>query len=108
MHREPLVLGNCTIPKGALLLLAFHVLHRDKSVWGPTPEKFDPDHFLPEKVAQRHPYAFLPFSGGPRNCIGTCTCVSYREIEFNDFVSCRNKIRLDVDEGNDLFIGATL
>lgn len=64
------VLANYTIPAGTLILLAFHNLHRDPKVWGPEPDKFNPDHFLPEKAKDRHPYSYLPFSGGPRNCIG--------------------------------------
>lgn len=62
--------GNCTVPKGTMLILSFHYLHRNKEVWGPNADLFDPDNFLPEKVASRHAYSYLPFSAGPRNCIG--------------------------------------
>lgn len=62
--------GSCVIPKGSIILLSFNHLHKDPNVWGRDTHKFDPEHFLPEKNAARHPYAYLPFSGGARNCIG--------------------------------------
>ncbi|XP_035894960.1 cytochrome P450 4C1-like [Anopheles stephensi] len=61
---------DVTIPPGAIVLIPFLKMHRDKALWGPDAEQFNPDNFLPERCAQRHPYAFIPFSQGPRNCIG--------------------------------------
>ncbi|GFY44446.1 cytochrome P450 4c3, partial [Trichonephila inaurata madagascariensis] len=57
------------IPKGAICVALTHVLHRDEDVF-PNPEKFNPDRFLPENSLNRSPYAYIPFSAGPRNCIG--------------------------------------
>uniref|UniRef100_A0A182Q421 Uncharacterized protein n=1 Tax=Anopheles farauti TaxID=69004 RepID=A0A182Q421_9DIPT len=59
-----------TIPSGAIVLIPFLKIHRDKTIWGPDAEVFNPENFLPDRCAQRHPYAFIPFSQGPRNCVG--------------------------------------
>ncbi|KAF2896973.1 hypothetical protein ILUMI_09202 [Ignelater luminosus] len=63
-------LDNCTLPAGSSVIIATIVLHRDAEVW-PDPLRFDPDRFLPEEIIKRHPYSWLPFSGGPRYCVGT-------------------------------------
>ncbi|ERE82886.1 cytochrome P450 4A12-like isoform 1 [Cricetulus griseus] len=56
-----------SLPKGFLITLSLYGLHHNPRVW-PNPEVFDPSRFAPD--AARHKYAFLPFSGGRRNCIG--------------------------------------
>jgi len=57
------------VPKGSTCVLFTHVLHHNP-IYYPKPEKFDPERFSPEEVAKRHPFAYVPFSAGPRNCIG--------------------------------------
>lgn len=58
------------IPKDSIIILNIQKLHKDPKYWGPDADLFNPDNFLPEKLAKMHPYTFLAFSGGPRNCIG--------------------------------------
>ncbi|KAL6262130.1 hypothetical protein P5V15_007230 [Pogonomyrmex californicus] len=66
---EDVKLQSYLIPTGTLIHLNIYGVHRDPNFW-PNPEVFDPDRFLPEKIPNRHPYSYLPFSAGPRNCIG--------------------------------------
>jgi cytochrome P450 len=62
-------IGDVTIPAGSPVLLSQYVTHRHRGFWD-NPEGFDPDRFLPERSEGRHPYAYFPFSAGPRICIG--------------------------------------
>ncbi|GAA2804188.1 hypothetical protein GCM10010441_31240 [Kitasatospora paracochleata] len=63
------VIGGVTVPAGSDVLVSPYVTHRHPAHWE-DPERFDPDRFTPEREAQRHRYAWFPFGGGPRACIG--------------------------------------
>ncbi|KXJ16750.1 Cytochrome P450 4c3 [Exaiptasia diaphana] len=66
---EDFTIDGVAVPKGTTVGTATFALHTNPKVW-PDPYKFDPDRFLPENSQGRHPYAYVPFSAGPRNCIG--------------------------------------
>ncbi|NJM75703.1 MAG: cytochrome P450 [Acaryochloridaceae cyanobacterium RU_4_10] len=57
------------IPKGSIFNIAFYFISRHPDFWN-NPEQFDPDRFLPEQVAQRPKFAYLPFGAGQHVCIG--------------------------------------
>ncbi|KAF2895540.1 hypothetical protein ILUMI_10634 [Ignelater luminosus] len=57
------------LPEGLAITIFIFGLHRQEDVF-PEPEKFDPERFSPENTVNRSAYAYLPFSAGPRNCIG--------------------------------------
>lgn len=64
-----IVFRDFHIPEGTRILYSIYLTHRDKNYW-PEPNTFDPGRFAPENARQRTAYTFLPFGGGPRNCIG--------------------------------------
>ncbi|GAB4450104.1 MAG: cytochrome P450 [Chloroflexi bacterium OHK40] len=62
-------IGPYHIPRGSSVDISAYVTHRHPAFW-PDPERFDPERFTPERVAARHKFAYIPFSSGPRMCIG--------------------------------------
>ncbi|XP_024892073.1 cytochrome P450 6B1-like [Temnothorax curvispinosus] len=59
-----------SIPKGQIILIPWQDMHQDPNIY-PEPDVFDPERFNEEAVRSRHPMVYLPFGGGPRNCIGS-------------------------------------
>jgi cytochrome P450 len=62
-------IGGVRVPPGAAITISAYLTHRNPNLW-PDPERFAPERFAPGAVAQRHRFAYLPFGGGPRICIG--------------------------------------
>ncbi|KAL1123288.1 hypothetical protein AAG570_002374, partial [Ranatra chinensis] len=60
---------NRTLPAGTNVSLLIYHMNRNPRFY-PDPEKFDPERFSEDEVQKRHPFAYIPFSAGPRNCIG--------------------------------------
>lgn len=62
--------GKVYVPAGTEIIISEFNMQRNKKIWGEDAETFNPDHFLPERQEKPHPYSFIPFSAGSRNCIG--------------------------------------
>ena len=92
-----------TIPESVVVAIDFYRLHRDAKRF-PEPESFQPDRFRPENCTGRHPFAYCPFSGGARNCIGAvcfdtfailcrhlcecCTTFQGKNLQWSKWKSC--------------------
>lgn len=75
----PVRVAGCDLKPGDHVSVAVYPMHRRADLF-PDPAGFDPDRFLPEAVASRHRYAWLPFGGGPRICIGMGFAMAEAEI----------------------------
>ncbi len=62
-------IGGVHIPKGASVQMCVYAMHRNPRYWD-NPEGFDPERFLPERSVGRPQFAYFPFGGGGRVCIG--------------------------------------
>jgi len=72
MGRKPIAptkLRGYPVPEGALIFVLPWLTHRHPDFWE-APGVFDPDRWLPERSEERHRFAWYPFGGGPRVCIG--------------------------------------
>ncbi|XP_063223601.1 cytochrome P450 4g15-like [Bacillus rossius redtenbacheri] len=69
INQEVKLPSGYTLPIGCTCVIATYKIHRRPDFY-PDPEVFNPDNFLPENMNNRPYYAFIPFSAGPRSCVG--------------------------------------
>ncbi|MCK8785417.1 cytochrome P450 [Roseomonas sp. NAR14] len=66
---RPVRIGGEAVAPGTPVFVPIYALHRHRALWD-DPDRFDPDRFAAAAAAARHRFAYLPFGGGPRLCIG--------------------------------------
>ncbi|XP_044729890.1 cytochrome P450 4C1-like [Chrysoperla carnea] len=102
---EDINIENYTIPKGANVAIPIYCLHRNEKYWE-DPLKFDPERFLAEDTEKQHPYAFIPFSGGARGCLGSRYAWIFMKLalakllsryEFHTSIKDLSEIRIELE-----------
>ncbi|CAE6435503.1 unnamed protein product [Rhizoctonia solani] len=74
---------NYFVPSGTRIIWSTLLMHRRKDLWGPDADEFDPNRWLDDrfkKYVMSNPFIFLPFSAGPRICLGQQ--FAYSEASF--------------------------
>jgi cytochrome P450 len=66
---EDVEIGGYTVKKGSTLMISPYLTHHDAR-WWTNPDEFIPERFAPENVQEQYKYAYFPFGGGPRVCLG--------------------------------------
>ncbi|MBE3560041.1 MAG: cytochrome P450 [Ktedonobacteraceae bacterium] len=73
--REEDEMGGYRIPAHTIIFWSQYIVHRHPDFWE-NPEQFDPERFSPEQGQKRHSCAYIPFSSGPRMCIGNALALT--------------------------------
>jgi cytochrome P450 len=77
---EPIELPDGrVIPGGTSVFCGIRLLHYNNEVW-PNPDVYDPSRFEPQACNDRPPHAYVPFSSGPRNCIGQAFAMNVMKV----------------------------
>jgi cytochrome P450 len=85
-------IGGYRVAPWTVVTLSPYLTHRSKEVW-PEPERFDPDRFTAERSAERPRFAYFPFAGGPRQCIGSEFALTEATLVLATII-CRYRLEL--------------
>lgn len=84
------ILGH-PIPAGTVVSVPAYTIHHSKEIWGEDADLFNPDRWRPENLTPKQKASFIPFSHGPRACVGRnvaemeMTCIvgtTFKNFEF--------------------------
>lgn len=76
---------DCILPGGYVVKancpaeVIVYAMHHNPKVY-PDPERFDPERFSPEEEQKRSQYSWLPFSTGPRGCLGMAFAIQELKV----------------------------
>ncbi len=85
-------IGGYRVPAGTTVSMSPYAIHRHPDFWD-QPETFDPERFTPDRIAERHRFAYIPFAAGPRQCIGNTFALTEAQLVLAT-VAQRYRLRL--------------
>ncbi|KAK6196281.1 hypothetical protein SNE40_001534 [Patella caerulea] len=89
---------NKTIPKDTMTTILIYGIHHNPTLWEDS-LKFQPERFSPENIDKINPFAYIPFSAGPRNCIGQNFALHEIKVLL---VKILNRFHLKLDPNHDV------
>jgi cytochrome P450 len=95
---EDVIVGGYQIPTGSVAYVSPYLMHRLPDYF-PEPERFDPSRFAPELEATIPRYAYIPFGGGPRVCIGNAFAMMEAQLILS---TSAQRCRLSLTPGQEV------
>merc|ERR1712203_493626 len=86
------------IPKGMSISIPVFVIHHDPSIWS-EPETFRPERFLKDEESSIQACSWLPFGGGPRQCIGERFAMVEMKIAMRSFFELQHRSKRKDEAG---------
>ncbi len=88
------IIGEYEIEADTNIIMPIYVVHHDEKIWQ-QPYEFIPERFEMSELKEKHKYAYFPFGGGPRLCIGNNFAIQEMQICLAMFLQ---KFKIEIDE----------